>query len=183
MEICALYSLEQMQYLVAGSFMWVSLLCLMNFYLRSSFIWFLAGTFYWLLVLNGIWHFNVTIGKWLISVKPEWFASIDSILPGILIYQSIATWIMFLFCVLLFLVLVIILAQLGTRIVCFVLGVGGLIIYFIAFAWWIYWVLSINVTMPLEVIIKFKNLLLFVANIFFILAFTFSLKKWDEKLT
>ena len=177
MEACVFYSLEQMQYLVAGSFMWVALLCLVNFYLRNSFIWFLASTFYWLLMLNRIWYFNVTAGKWLVSVKPDWLASIDNILPGILIHQTVSTWIMFLFCVLLFLVLVFILAQLETRITCFALGVGGLIIYFIAFSWWIYWVLTINVTIPIEVVVKFKNLLLFVANLFFILAFTFSLKK------
>jgi hypothetical protein len=69
------------------------------------------------------------------------------------------------------------LSQLIYRRIVFALAAMGLVIYIIAFAWWMFWTLSPNPLMPYEVIFGYKAVLIIFANIIFIIAFSLALRR------
>ena len=177
MEISAIYNLNLQGYIIPVSFVFLALVCLLNYYIRQSSSWLFASFLYLALAGNVIWHFNLIFGNWLVSEKSQWLAPIDEILPGFLINQTISVWVIFAFCLLLFLTVIILLAQIRYRKLAFLFGTAGLLIYIFDFSWWIYWILTRGEVLSRDIIMGVKDILLIFGNLLLLVSLSLSLRK------
>ena len=177
MENLVIYGVSYLEFLLRASFMWLALLCLINFYARHDMNWFIMSGFFSLLALNRIWFYNVKLGAWIVSDKAHWLAGIDKTIPGLMIYETISTWIMFAFCCVMFVGFVTLLSQMYYRKIAFVIASIGLVVYVMAFSWWMFWTLKSDAVMPYDVIFGYKAILVVFGNFLFIIAFSLAIRK------
>jgi hypothetical protein len=177
MDNLVIYGVSYFEFLLRASFMWLALLCIVNFYARHDMNWFFMGCFYTLLALNRIWFYNVKIGNWILDNKAHWLESIDKAAPGLMVYDTVSTWVMFLFCGLMFVGFITLLSQMAFRRMACAIAAMGLFTYMIAFGWWMFWTLNRTWEVPYEVIFGYKAALVIFGNILFIIAFSISLKR------
>jgi hypothetical protein len=180
MDNIVVYGVSYLEFLLRASFMWLALLCIINFYARHDMNWFFMGCFFALLTLNRIWFYNVKLGEWILANKAHWLAGVDRVVPGLMVYEKISTWIMFIFCSLMFIGFVTLLSQLIYKKIAFVIASMALVVYMVAFSWWIFWVLNPQVVIPYNLIFGYKAVLVIFGNILFIIAFSLAIKR--EKL-
>ncbi|MDP8261124.1 MAG: hypothetical protein P9M01_02125, partial [Candidatus Kappaea frigidicola] len=113
---------------------------------------------------------------WILLNKAHWLAGVDRVAPSLMIYEKISTWIMFMFCCLMFLGFVTLLSQLVYKKMAFVIAAMGLVVYMVAFSWWIFWVLAPEAVITYNVIFGYKVLLVIFGNILFIIAFSLAIR-------
>jgi len=176
MENFVIYGVSYLEFLLRASFMWLALLCIINFYARHDMNWFFMGCFFGVLTLNRIWFYNVKLGEWILLNKAHWLAGVDRVAPSLMIYEKISTWIMFMFCCLMFLGFATLLSQLVYKKMAFVIAAMGLVVYMVAFSWWIFWVLAPEAVITYNVIFGYKVLLVIFGNILFIIAFSLAIR-------
>jgi uncharacterized membrane protein len=176
MELADIPKFGTQEYILWITFIWVALLCLLNFYRRLSGSWLFAGLLFWLIFINRFWKLDAYASKWLIAHKSNWLDYINKFLPKIRIYDNMAIWLMFLVYAALFILLVCIIRQVVYKKVTFMLGFAGFVIYMTAFLWWMYWAFN-PAGIEAEIVSRFKEALMGIGNIFFIISFTLSLKR------
>lgn len=172
--ICGVSCLE---FLLRVSFMWLAVLCIINFYARHDMNWFFMGCFYVLLALNRVWYYNIKLGEWILDNKAHWLEGIDRVAPWLMVYEEVSTWIMFLFYCLMFIGFITLISQMFYKKLAFMMASMGLVAYMVAFVWWIFWVLTAATVIPCGTIFGDRIALVIFGNILFTIAFILAMKR------
>lgn len=137
MNLTSLSLMEYLDYAVMVGFLWVGLACLVNVAVRKNVYWFTGMLIFAFLLFNRLFDFNGKFAAWFGDYNKELIAKIDEVAPGLLIYDTLSTWVMFIIGIFVFIQVAYLLSHLTYRRFSYFVGGIGLTFYILAAGCWL----------------------------------------------